>query len=117
MTEYEDPVEQRFRTLMIRFRINHTMELDGGRCACVTCKKLFRTMEYLNMHFERKHAIELQELRKRAQHEQTIDDYIPVTHHTTSKQINSEAQLNSNSSVDRAIAQAYNDLEERDKQK
>ena len=58
--------EKRYKALLLSFRIANTLELSDGRCACISCQKLFRSMKYLNMHFERIHALELQELESRS---------------------------------------------------
>lgn len=69
--------EKRYRALLLSFRITNTLELSDGRCACISCQKLFRSMEYLNMHFERMHALELQELEHRSKADTAQDLFIP----------------------------------------
>jgi hypothetical protein len=62
-------VERRFDTLVVAFRVKNTLELNGGKYACLPCRKIFRSAEYLNLHFDRAHPQELQELKVRAQQE------------------------------------------------
>jgi hypothetical protein len=57
----------RYRDLLLSFRIKNTLRLDGGRCACLLCRKLFRSIDFLNLHFERSHALELQALKQQSQ--------------------------------------------------
>lgn len=65
----EEEANNRYRALLLSFRINNTLELSNGRCACISCQKLFRSIEYLNLHFENHHALELQQLQQRSKHE------------------------------------------------
>lgn len=62
----EGEILRRYNTLLMEFKIQHTLELKSGKCACVKCQKLFRSMEYLRLHFEREHSAELKELENKA---------------------------------------------------
>jgi hypothetical protein len=52
--------------LLLRFRARNTLELKDGKCACVSCRKLFRSIEFLSLHFEKMHALEILALKQRA---------------------------------------------------
>ena len=119
MSNLEEASNIRYRALLLSFRINNTLELSNGRCACISCQKLFRSMEYLNMHFENHHALELQELQQRSRHEVASKQdnlYIPkhqkISHeHNSAYDVNLDDQVESMNTVQRAERQAYIDLE------
>jgi hypothetical protein len=46
------------------FGIQRTVELENGKCACIECRKLFRSKEFLNLHFDRMHSLEILALKQ-----------------------------------------------------
>jgi hypothetical protein len=109
-----DSGESRFRELLLSFRIRNTLELDNGKCACLSCRTLFRSIEYLNMHFERCHALELQALKKRSQSSPVAPS---ATHgaRPTDRSLASDAPRDSTddlNALQRAERQAYLDFDQ-----
>lgn len=121
--DLEEAANNRYRALLLSFRINNTLELSNGRCACISCQKLFRSIEYLYLHFENHHALELQKLQQRSKHEVESKQenlYIPK-HQKASHEHNSafdvnldEDQIESMNSVQRAERQFYIDDKTKD---
>jgi hypothetical protein len=64
-----DQSSTRYRNLLFSFRIKNTLKLEDGKCACLSCRKLFRSVDFLILHFERSHALELQALKQQSQAE------------------------------------------------
>jgi hypothetical protein len=60
-------VAKRFEALVLGFRVKNALTLGNGKCACVLCRKMFRSTEYLDLHFDRAHPQELRELQNRAE--------------------------------------------------
>ncbi|KAK8893415.1 hypothetical protein M9Y10_021835 [Tritrichomonas musculus] len=118
MSTIEEKSNTRYRELLLSFRITNTLELGDGRCACISCQKLFRSIEYLYLHFENHHALELQKLLQRSKHEVTSKQenlYIP-RHQKISHEHNSEFDVKreddeSMNALQRAEKQIYDDLE------
>jgi hypothetical protein len=71
--------DSRFRwdEALLEFRIRHTLDLGNGKCACTGCRKLFRSKEFLNMHFDRMHALELLALKQRVVPAMTGAELLP----------------------------------------
>lgn len=115
----ENQSEKRYRAFLLSFRIANTLELTNGRCACISCQKLFRSVEYLNMHFERAHALELQELEHRSKTEtgSVQDLFIPrhkklsYEHNSRNEVITGDGENMGMSAIQRAERQMYADLD------
>lgn len=119
MARSHHDVHEEYKKLRFRFRVNNTLELSNGRCACISCQKLFRSSEYLNTHFEKHHALELQKLKQEAEKiaSQKGDSYHLHTHrdHTynSTYQDKSGDSLETLTTFERVEMQTRKDYEEK----
>ena len=58
--------ERKYQELLSNFRNKNTIKLKEGKCACRICHKLFRSLEYLRLHFINSHSSELKQLEEQA---------------------------------------------------
>ena len=66
--DYEE--KRRYNELLMKYKARNTLELKDGKCACVKCKKLFRSYDFLNIHFNTKHAADLKNLEEMSKRRQ-----------------------------------------------
>lgn len=64
-------VWEKYQELLSEFIVKNTLELKEGKCACKICKKLFRSSEYLRLHFSNSHSKELKQLEEIAKNDQS----------------------------------------------
>ena len=61
-----DLFEKKYRELLIIYKLENSIELPNGKCICKKCKKLFRTSEFLKIHFDSIHFLDLKEIEKKS---------------------------------------------------
>jgi hypothetical protein len=105
-----DPSSARYRDLLLSFRIKNTLKLDGGKCACLPCRKLFRSLDFLNLHFKRSHALELHALKQQGQTEPSLRPPLHKAHASILPPVRTEPS-DDFGAVQRAERQAYIELD------